>query len=627
MPFYDKGLVPPYEIDAELPLDLPSGEYDLFVHNGSGSTLGWSNPSKVHLEPKTIPPTHFIKASDYGALPNDDHEDSASLARALAAAKALGGGTVQLDAGTYVLGSPVIVPENTILRGAGTAATTLTGLETSRLPEGARRNWEDYALVQMPSRCGLQDLTVRGASETPNVGIGSRNGTGENIAVNNCQIINRNIVLQPLGVGNGRPSANCIIIIGATRNLVIENCFIEGTWPIFANPEPTQGANIVGNTLQSYPANASDPLLLRKPVECLIENNYLPNSRRGIQMQPVGMGLHNLVANNRVEHVERGKNAGEVMLFEGGYIVADGQVTEAHADSLEIQGAQWVFVDRKGKDRDLRGDTLRGAVCLVTAGRGKGQYRLIRKLEGNSVSLTQPWTVLPEAGSKIVFLTGMVENLILNNTERDGDAALQFWGTSIGNVVSGHISDDTEGIAFYAADTRLKPGSMADVQYSWFNDVRLCRFEHGARLQFWPNRPAKRDYDNVGVMIFGNTVRQCAFGDSPRLIKENQWKPSLEASDFTSSADNPRENYVAIRLATKGDGDTNDPLWAELSPAATSNIIERDYIETGWKVGIYEALNARGNLIRNNFIYSEVPIFRAAESAARLNQATRSGEK
>jgi len=43
----------------------------------------------------------------------------------------------------------------------------------------------------------------------------------------------------------------------------------------------------------------------------------------------------------------------------------------------------------------------------------------------------------------------------------------------------------------------------------------------------------------------------------------------------------------------------DDPSWDALTPTATGNIIERDFIDSSWPVGIYKSRSARDNAILN----------------------------
>jgi Pectate lyase superfamily protein len=630
IPFYDKRLVPPYEIDVELPEHISGGDYEIFVHNGSGGDFGWSAPVPVRVRAPRPGPTLVVKAADHGAIPDDEMSDSEALDAALAAAAAApDGGIVQLAPGTYHLSRSLKLPPKTILRGAGLGATALATLHNAHItPDSARSQFpeqdraflasasEVLPMVWLPEHCALEHLSFRGAPETLCVLIGRRGSSGPDIALRSCAIVNRN----PVWFRGGQwRRGNCVLIAGATERLEIRDCLIEGSSPIGSGAELLRRATITGNTLMSFPQGRSDPAVFRKPMECVIEHNRMLNSRRGIVIQPAGMAVHNLVANNLVEHTERGKNAGEVELWEGGTVAAGGKIKAADTQSLTAHNPQWVFVDRKGTKRDLRGDTLVGYVCLIIRGRGMGQHRFVSRLKDDTLTLDRPWDVIPAAGSEFVVTTSSIENLILNNTDRDGDAGMQFWGGTIANVISGHISDDTEGLILEAADQRKVPGSLADLQHCWFNDIRLCRFERGARLQLWPGRRPDAAFDDAGPLLFGNSVRESMWGDSPRLPHQNQWGAFWEQKHFHHDGAAPLENHIAIRLAVKGNasvGDPDDLKWNALTSAASTNVIERNFIDVGWPVGMYETRSARGNIFRENQIGAAKPAVRRGETKA-----------
>ena len=627
-PGYDGTLTRPYEIDVRLPEDLPPGVHEVFVHNGSGGDWGWSQPLPIQVRELSQRSPVVIRASEFGAIPNDNASDSAALANALqAAAENTDGGFVQLDAGVYHLSANLRLPPQTTLRGVSKTATTIATLNdapiTTPFPQ---ENFPDQdagyykavtgvtPMIWLPATCGLQQLTVRGAPDTLNILIGTRNGPGDGISVNDCVIINRNPVWFP--GGKYRFPGNCVLIAGATDGLTIQDCKIEGSCPITSMMQLLRRATIVGNTLTAFPPGRTDCAAFRKPLECIIEDNYCLNAKRGLVIQPQGMAVHNLVANNRVEHIERGGNAGEVELWEGGTVVIGGNVKTADRQSLTGDNVLWESVDKAGKRRDLQGEALAGYVCLITKGRGLGQYRFVESLDGDTLRVNRPWDLPPGAGAEFVVTTTSIENLILNNTDRDGDAGMQIWGGCIANVISGHISEDTEGIILHAADRRKEPGSLARTQKCWFNELRNCRFERGSRLQFQANRRPEKNLNDSGALVFGNTVRHCLWGDAPRLPHQNQWYAFWERKNIVQNDEYPN-HHCAIRLAVKGGyvGDPDDAVWDRLTPAVSANVIERNFIDSGWPIGIYEARSARGNIIpESNKILSDVDIVRIAES-------------
>lgn len=122
-----------------LPQALPLGVYNASVSNGAGGFTPLSTfispqqPSVAGLSvvpPPAWPPGVFsVNATTIPTWGPDANTSDSALASALAAAAAAGGGTVLLSPGSFFLASPVLLPPNTLLRGAGREATKITFAE------------------------------------------------------------------------------------------------------------------------------------------------------------------------------------------------------------------------------------------------------------------------------------------------------------------------------------------------------------------------------------------------------------------------------------------------------------------------------------------------------------------
>jgi len=149
-----------------------------------------------------------------------------------------------------------------------------------------------------------------------------------------------------------------VVLAGPTEGVEIVGCRFEGAQGIFGMPCLTRRAVIAGNTFQPYPPGRFDMFLLRNPVECIVENNFFKESKRGIVVQPQprhGMAVHNFFARNVIAHIHRGGNAGETELWEVGEAKGFDLVKSAGADTLTAERVRW------------EKDEVKGFLCLVVA--------------------------------------------------------------------------------------------------------------------------------------------------------------------------------------------------------------------------------------------------------------------
>ena len=114
-----------FSLRAQLPADLAEGRYELWIHNGFGGASGWGGPLAVEIKKPDVWPDKIFNVKEFGAKGDGVANDTAAICAALAAADKNGGGIVFLPWGTYRLTNYFVIPERTILRGAGRDATVL----------------------------------------------------------------------------------------------------------------------------------------------------------------------------------------------------------------------------------------------------------------------------------------------------------------------------------------------------------------------------------------------------------------------------------------------------------------------------------------------------------------------
>ena len=114
-----------FSLRAQLPAQLAEGRYELWIHNGFGGQAGWGGPLAVEIKKPDVWPDKVFDVKRYGAKGDGVANDTAAICDALAAAGKNGGGIVFLPWGTYRLTNYFVIPERTVLRGAGRDATVL----------------------------------------------------------------------------------------------------------------------------------------------------------------------------------------------------------------------------------------------------------------------------------------------------------------------------------------------------------------------------------------------------------------------------------------------------------------------------------------------------------------------
>lgn len=114
-----------FSLRAHLPSNLAEGRYELWIHNGFGGASGWGGPLAVEIKKPDAWPDKVFNVKEFGGKGDGVANDTAALRAALEAAKQNRGGIVFLPWGTYRLTNYFVIPERTVLRGAGRDATVL----------------------------------------------------------------------------------------------------------------------------------------------------------------------------------------------------------------------------------------------------------------------------------------------------------------------------------------------------------------------------------------------------------------------------------------------------------------------------------------------------------------------
>lgn len=175
-----------FKMEVMMPEDIPAGEYELFVHNGTCGAFGWSDPipieilasrdliglasmawNRLNLE------VDAQEMEDISAI-RIDPELGDGLSDATGAIQSgidelaeTDGGIVSLPPGTFGITRTLTLRPGVILKGGGRGATTLTVQFGKRL----RPDWqefrqppgvEDTPLLWIQAEAGVEDMSLTG---------------------------------------------------------------------------------------------------------------------------------------------------------------------------------------------------------------------------------------------------------------------------------------------------------------------------------------------------------------------------------------------------------------------------------------------------------------------------------
>jgi hypothetical protein len=402
----------PYKVDFLVPTTLANGSYEVWTHNGRGGHYGWSGPLTLTVDngPGWTATEYSVKT--FGAKGDGTTDDFATITAALNYAAARPLSTVFFPAGTYKISDYLDLPANVRLRGASRDTTTIKLTSTSAAtapvavlaPAGNNVEVRDLALTAtgaLPTN--KQDyvfmvLSTDGWTDLrfTNLRI---NGPGcdsfyildsRRVFFSNCEITGHNGYLKrtsqaffagcsfrqtndaavPVWVFSGRDMSmsGC-----TTRDLDSSNAATEAGWGM--------GRWFVGNGVFGTQRNV-----------------YLgDNTSTDLGVRP---GQEN-------------QNSGEQFLWEQNNQYFAGAVASATASSAVLSG----YTGNVNNFYPGQNDNAVDCEVIVVAGKGLGQHRAISAVNpsAGSITLAEPWNVIPDGSSRLLVMTVSKKVAIFRN--------------------------------------------------------------------------------------------------------------------------------------------------------------------------------------------------------------------
>ncbi|MBM4087327.1 MAG: hypothetical protein FJ272_21255, partial [Planctomycetes bacterium] len=281
------------------------------------------------------------------------------------------------------------------------------------------------------------------------------------------------------------------LVVGQTsRRIRVLNNATEGSIVL----RVTTRSEIVNNRIHGGGVAAA-------AYETIMDRNILTDAPSRILFYP---RRHSYVRFNEMHGFSRfsWNNASESYLVHGGSVKTVGSPTGASANTLVDAKQAW----KPGHYKD--------ATVVITSGRGFGQYRWVLGNTENTLTLEQPWRVMPDATSEYVVGMFHTDSAFYGNLN-EGCGTLHLWLDCIGIVVERHRASLSGGTDVWGRDvTSVNEQGVADklgyFHPAWYN-MFLNNWLDGSFMRMVSGDRADNAY--LGPVLFANyavanTIRQ-----------------------------------------------------------------------------------------------------------------------
>jgi len=439
-----------------LPKDLPAGEYQLHLHNGSGGDLMWSRSVTVRVEIPKPWPQKVLNVMDFGAAGTGDKDDTAAVQAACARAEADGGGIVYFPRGRYQLTQTLEIPQQALLKGERRDLVSLF--------------WPDVqdalpAQINGSHSFGIEDISFYCSNYSRFLVAEDKQPTAGNVHLRRILVRADRYRGHPkpeevdrrLRTGGGN---QCPLLTLGGGNVEITDCDLYSSGMVFWLSR-LQGALIANNDLTNgrwgwYSLSGSNGVIF--------ENNHIT----GGDLMATGGGLNCLDGSNYSQFIYYAHNTltnmfgwdREAMTSDAGGGAYFGKVASAKDTTVTL-----------AEEPNLQGRDWRGAGLYILDGKGSGQYRRVVSANGHNVVVEYPWQVNPDTTSTVTVCAYQGRCLFIGNDFTDAGAALQFYGNALEHICSGNRSTRTAG--FHNFGMQYSNGIQPNWYLQWLDNEIL----------------------------------------------------------------------------------------------------------------------------------------------------------
>jgi hypothetical protein len=392
--------VNPYKVDFTIPPTMANGTYEVWTHNGHGGDYGWSGPLMLQVVDVQQWNGTVFNVRNFGAQGNGIADDTGPIRTAISAAGQVAGSTLYFPSGTYMISNDLSVGNNirwmgdgrdaSIIRMAPNYSSTVstviygdvTNVEFKDL--GFDGNHQNRTALEKP-------INFRGSTD---IRITNVNFSFQDFEVMDVHLAERVIIKNTTFIGS-------TIFLGDGSQIFMDSCTFKLT-----NDAETMILSWGGEGVSLTNSTASDL------------DNSDPDDGAGwgkgrffTGSGNFGANRHTYLGNNVTADLTvrpdgpngADQNSGEQFLWEGNGTQWTGIVQSSTATVTNVSGN----LNLNGKH-----------IAVIVQGKGRGQSRRINGYTVNSVTLEEPWLVIPDATS-VMNIGPYTEKVVIYNNYLD----------------------------------------------------------------------------------------------------------------------------------------------------------------------------------------------------------------
>jgi hypothetical protein len=312
------------------------------------------------------------------------------------------------------------------------------------------------------------------------------------------------------GVGEPpKPGAQTTALVHPGSSVTLERLTFQGV--VYRGPGAYWEGTIVGAPVQGglHHVTVRQCRIIGQEAPVSDRRGFWPEvaHARGAYRIMVTSPWRSIIRYNEVQDMWRGSwaNAEETYLQHGGANDGADWCPKTVGTAGTATGTTLTDGTRKWK-----ADVYRGGGVLITAGRGFGQWRRVTTSDATTLTLAEPWRVVPDATSEYCVEKFFVENTYFANVN-DTPGRLSLWLDCIGCLVDSHRDVFSGGLDVWGGenaspkDVEHQPGKP-NYYPSFYNHFSRCWLD-GAPAWFYCD--VRSDATPRGPMLFGNRMTEC----------------------------------------------------------------------------------------------------------------------